>query len=126
MGPFRLTLTDGDAAALADALGSKLGGWVPMIFPIRWLALPAIRAAIAATVDLEAGLLLHESQSFECATALVAGATYVVTAIIRTPPDDASRLWLQGTVTDIAGDECVQFQAGLRVVPRQAPDQAQA
>jgi len=121
VGPLVLTLGADEAAAFADALGSQRPGWVPLIFPARWLALPAIRAAVAELADLANGLALHETQSFEIDAPLLPNAAYTFTATIRRLSENPPRLIVQAVVATADGIACVRFQAGLRIVPRTAP-----
>jgi len=121
VGPLALTLGADEAAALSAALGSQRPGWVPVIFPARWLALPEIRAAVAELVDLENGLPLHETQGFDVVAPLQAGTAYTLIAAIRRLDDNPPRLSIQGRVTGPDGTDHARFQAGLRVVPRKTP-----
>ena len=120
-GPLALTLRADEAAAFADALGSQRPGWVPLIFPASWLALPEIRAAVAELADLTDGLALHETQSFDCLVPLRPGTTYTVTATVRRVGENPPRLSVQAIAATADGTLCVRFQAGLRIVPRTAP-----
>lgn len=117
VGPFPLKLDANDAAVLADALGSQRPGWVPMIYPIRWMALPEIQTAIATMVDLGRVLLLHETQSFEATVPLRADTGYLLSALIQVTGNDPQRLTVLGTASDLDGAICARFQASLRLLP---------
>lgn len=125
LGPLPVTVAADKADALGAALGSRRAGWVPAIFPISWMTLPEISAAIMALADCEGGVLLHETQSFECVTPLRTGRTYLLMVTIRIQDQDPPRVSLQGVVSDPDdnadpdGNVCARFQAGLRImVPR--------
>lgn len=121
LGPMHQTLGAEAAGILAAALGSQRPGWVPIIYPIRWLALPEIRTAIAAAIGPQTGLLLHETQNFEASTPLRAAATYRLSATVEVAGTDPPRLSLRGTASDDDGTVCARFTARLRLLPLSAP-----
>jgi hypothetical protein len=116
----RLRLDQTDAASLAAALQTEPAhaDQVPLIFPIRWLALERIRATLAALAD--PGLLVHETQSFDYARALRAGEEYALDVTITADATDPSRITLHGTAADAGGKIVATLEAGLRVLPRNA------
>ena len=116
----RLRIDHADAASLAAALqaGPARIDQVPLIFPVRWLALTGIRAALAAHAG--SGLLVHETQSFDYARALRAGEEYTLEITITADAADPSRIRLHGTAADAGGKNVATLEAGLRVLPRGA------
>ena len=88
-----------------------------MIYPIRWSALLEIQTAVAAMVDLDRVLLLHETQSFEAITPLRADTAYLLTAAIQVTDNDPQRLTVRGTASELDGGVCAHFQASLRLMP---------
>ena len=117
---LRLRLDHADAAALAAALqiGPAHADQVPLIFPVRWLALAKIRQALATLAG--SGLLVHETQSFDYTRALRAGEEYALEVTITADAADPSRVTLHGTAADTAGKIVATLEAGLRVLPRGA------
>lgn len=118
VGPLLVAVAADKADALGAALGSKRTGWVPTIFPISWMTLPEIRTAVLAMADRKDGLLLHETQSFECLAPLRPGRDYQLMAIIQAQDLDPPRLSLQGEVRDADTNVCARFQCGLRILPQ--------
>ena len=83
LGPFAVSATAADVAALCGAAQLEANGDVPFTFPIRWLARPEIRGALVALTP-EPGLVpFHESQTFEFASPLQAGVSYVMDVAAR-------------------------------------------
>ena len=127
LGPLPVTVTADKADALAAALGSRRPGWVPAIFPISWVALPEIHSAIMALANCGDGLLLHETQSFECVIPLRTGLTYLLMVTMRLQDQASPRLSLQGVVSDTENNVCARFQASLRILaPRSDLERAGA
>jgi len=113
-----LTVDAREALALAQVLGGGVDDWVPIIFPIRWLALVEIRVALAAFADPASTLLLHESQSFSQRSALRMGETYLVTLNLQALSGQPRRIEMIGAATSLAGIVKAELRATLRVLPR--------
>jgi len=95
--------------------GEPVPGIVPLIFPIRWLALPEIRARILELAGGRNLVPIHESQSFTTTRRLALDRDYrLAMAIARTSQPE--RLTLQGTVTTPEGDVCIELETVLRLV----------
>src|SRR3984893_4418054 len=52
------------AGFLRETGGARTAGFVPVTFPARWLALPAIRGLIVQLIGGRGFLPVHEAQSF--------------------------------------------------------------
>jgi hypothetical protein len=89
-------------------------GIVPGIFPIRWLALPEVRARL---LEMASGdvVPVHEQQRFTYERRLELDRDYRL-AVEITRTSEPERLTLHATVTTPDGDLCVQFETVLRLV----------
>lgn len=90
-------------------------GIVPLVFPIRWLALPVIRAHILGATSACGLVPVHESQSFTITCRLDLDRDYLL-AVELTRTTNPDRLMLRGTVSTPSGDLCVEFETVLRLV----------
>ena len=87
LGPFRVSADPALVARFANVVGATLER-VPATFPMTWLALPEIRAAILRRVH--AGeVAFHEDQSFQYRGEIETGADYELTATVERRDDPA-------------------------------------
>ncbi len=94
--------------------GETVPGRVPLIFPIRWLGLPEVRARVLEMVGGDI-VPVHESQSFTTVRRLELDRDYLLAVeMIRTSRPE--RLTLHGTVSTPDGEVCVWFETVLRLV----------
>lgn len=101
-----------DAAAIAEfaaALGLPPGS-IPLTFPIRWLALPHVRAAIEGAIGLWP---VHASQAFNFAAGLAANRDYALRTSIRQHRVPSHRIVVRSSVTGDDGRAIVQFETVL-------------
>ena len=121
VGPLAVRIDQADAAALAWAVAPDgAEPTVPLIFPIRWLALPQIHRALSELVDLSTVVLVHEAQGFVSAAPLCAGVDYVLAARLTRSEGAAARVMVTGTMRDAAGVDVGELHATLRILPRGA------
>ncbi len=66
------------AGFLRETGGARTGGFVPLTFPVRWLALPAVRGLILQLIGGQGFLPVHEAQSFAYERELQIDADYVL------------------------------------------------
>ena len=104
------------AGFLRETGGARTGGGVPLTFPARWLALPAIRGLILQLTGGEGFLPVHEAQSFAYEHELRIETDYVLAVEARRtakPP----RLTLKMAVSTGEGKICARVETVLRIVP---------
>jgi hypothetical protein len=96
--------------------GGATGGFVPLTFPIRWLALPAVRGLILQLIGGQGFLPVHEVQSFAYEHELRIETDYVLAIEARRtarPP----RLILKMAIATRPGEICGRSETFLRIVP---------
>lgn len=116
LGGFGVEASPDEIAAFRAATGLPAQGeTLPLTFPIRWMASPAVRDAVATLAPESDLILVHESQTFDYATALRVGEPYTLTLTGRrvTTPD---RLIVDGTVAAADGSICARLETILRLV----------
>jgi hypothetical protein len=101
-------------------------GMLPFTFPVRWLARPEIRAAVARLVSSDSGaalLPLHESQTFDYTTPLFAGVDYCMSVDICMAGEkdsknesDPARLILRADIGPEANTVHLRMEMVLRLV----------
>jgi hypothetical protein len=115
--PIRVRTGAGEVAGyLRETGGARAGGFVPVTFPARWLALPAIRGLILQLIGGQGFLPVHEAQSFAYEHELRIETDYVLTVEARRtakPP----RLTLKIAVSTGQGEICAHLETVLRIVP---------
>jgi hypothetical protein len=115
--PIRVRTEAGEVAGfLRETGGARPGGFVPLTFPFRWLALPAIRGLILQLIGGQGFLPVHEAQSFTYEHELRIETDYVLAVEARRaakPP----RLTLKMAVSTEQGEICAHLETILRIVP---------
>jgi hypothetical protein len=96
--------------------GAGTGDFVPLTFPFRWLALPAIHDAILHLLGGEGFLPVHEGQSFAYEKSLRIDAGYVLAVEIESS-EKPPRLILKMAVSNDEGEICARLETVLRIVP---------
>jgi hypothetical protein len=89
--------------------------FVPLTFPCRWLALPALRGLILQLIGGQGFLPVHEAQSFAYEHELRIETDYVLAVEARRtakPP----RLTLKMAVSTGQGEICAHLETVLRIV----------
>jgi hypothetical protein len=90
--------------------------FVPLTFPFRWLAHPAIRGLILQLIGGQGFLPVHEAQSFAYEHELQIETDYVLAVEARRtakPP----RLTLKIAVSTSRQEICAHLETVLRIVP---------
>lgn len=117
LAPIRVrTQRDEIAGFLRETGGARAGGLVPLTFPVRWLALPAVRCLILQLIGGRGFLPVHEGQSFAYERELRIETDYVLAVEARRtakPP----RLILRMAVSTGQGEICANLETVLRIVP---------
>lgn len=91
VGRFQVHASPAEASAFRQALGvtgTGTGPGLPLTYPVRWLALPEVRAAVQQALggatgtgqpgEAPPGVLVHLQQRFTYASPLQAGARYAM------------------------------------------------
>ncbi len=103
------------AGFLRETGDARTLGFVPLTFPFRWLALPAIRGLILQLIGGQGFLPVHEAQSFAYERELRLETDYVLAVEARRtakPP----RLTLKMAVSTEEGEICARIETVLRIV----------
>lgn len=112
------------AAFLAATGGTKAPGFVPLTFPFRWLALPAVRDRIVEALGGTEALPVHEAQEFTYLRDLELNSDYLFAVTLRRSENPA-RLTLRAEVCTQSQEPCLCFETVLRIVPlAPAPEHA--
>jgi hypothetical protein len=124
LSPIRVRTEPHEVAEFSRAAGGiEPAGLVPLTFPVRWLALPAIRGLILQALGGEGSLPVHEAQSFAYDRELQVDTEYILAVEARRsakPP----RLTLHAAVLTTQQEMCMRFETVLRVVPLTPSDSA--
>jgi hypothetical protein len=113
---IRVRTEPGEVAGfLRETGGAGTGGFVPLTFPFRWLALPAIRGVILQGIGGERFLPVHEAQSFAYERSLRIDTDYVLAVEIGSS-EKPSRLILKMAVFTEEGEICARLETILRIV----------
>ncbi|WP_158809852.1 hypothetical protein [Beijerinckia sp. L45] len=115
LGRFAVVGTIAEADAFCRATGVAPAATLPLTYPMRWLALPDIRAGLLDLASGAEAVLVHESQSFAYTHPLFVDQLYTLTVFARreAAPD---RVILDGVVTDAAGVEQLRIETILRLI----------
>jgi hypothetical protein len=97
-------------------VSTKSGRFVPLTFPFRWLALPAIRALIFEAIGGDGFLPVHEAQNFTYLRELQIDTDYFL-AVEALRSSKPPRLTLQAAVLTQQDEMCMHFETVLRIVP---------
>ena len=117
LGCFPVAGTAAEADAFRAAAGSppRDRAILPLTFPMRWLAAPAVRGAMTAMVP--AGVaLVHEAQSFDYEQPLRVDETYALTLSARREAEP-DRLVLHGSIAAGDGVPAARLETVLRLFP---------
>lgn len=120
VGPLPVTVTAAEAEAFANAIAPG-GCGVPLIFPIRFLALPEIHAALANVADMARHIVLHEAQSFTVASPMQPGIAYLLTATLTLGAESQPRIVIEASIDEKSGTHVGKLRATLRLLPLVAP-----
>lgn len=105
IGPFGVRTDAAEAAEFAAALGLGMSpASIPLTFPIRWLALPGVRAAIEAAIGTPHSV--HAAQTFHYDANVEPNRDYAFRVAIVHERTPSQRLVVRGTATD-SDDRCV-------------------
>lgn len=110
-----VTTGAGQVQDFQHATGAERGPRVPSVFPVRWLASPAVRASL---VELAGGgevLPLHEAQSFTYSRRLEMDRDYHLEVELRRTENPA-RVTVSAAIFTIDGEICGRFETVLRLV----------
>ncbi|MGO9237309.1 MAG: hypothetical protein ACLP4V_25725 [Methylocella sp.] len=103
------------AGFLRETGGIGTGDFVPLTFPFRWLALPAIRGAILQLTGGEGFLPVHEAQNFAYERSLRIDTAYVLAVEIEAS-EKPPRLILKMAVSTEEEEICARLETVLRIV----------
>lgn len=118
--PVEVRIAPQDVAAfLRETASPQRHVQVPLAFPVRWLALPAVRDLIVRSIG--SGFIpIHEAQNFAYERALQIDANYILgieACRILAPPS----LTLRMSIAIPQGDICARLETVLRIVPALNP-----
>jgi len=118
--PIEVRIEPANVAAFCSATGGpRLHAEVPLTFPARWIALPAVRDLIARSIG--SGFIpVHEGQTFAYERALQIEAAYTLTVEARHTPAPP-RLNLRMSIATPQGEICARLETVLRIVPALKP-----
>jgi hypothetical protein len=114
--PIWVRTRTSEVAGFLRETGGGDGGFVPVTFPARWLAHPAIRGLIMQLIGGDGFLPVHEGQSFAYERELQLETDYVLAVEARRtakPP----RVILKVGVSTGGGEICARVETVLRIVP---------
>jgi hypothetical protein len=115
--PIRVRTGASEVAGFLRETGdTRTGGFVPLIFPVRWLGVPAVRGLILQLTGGEGFLPVHEAQGFAYERELRIETDYVLAVEARRatkPP----RVILKMAVSTGEGEICACVETVLRIVP---------
>jgi hypothetical protein len=114
--PIRVRTDRSEVAGFLREIGGTTGGFVPLTFPVSWLALPAVRGLILQLIGGQGFLPVHEGQSFAYEQELRIETDYVLAIEARRtakPP----RLTLKMTIATEQGEICGRSETVLRILP---------
>ena len=115
--PIRVRTDRGEVAGfLRETGGARTDGFVPLTFPVRWLAHPAVRGLILQLIGGDGFLPVQEGQTFAYEHELRIETDYVLAVEARRtakPP----RLTLKIAVSTGQGEFCARIETVLRIVP---------
>lgn len=118
--PLQVRIEPNGAAAFSRATGGAGHPVrVPLTFPVRWLALPAVHSLIVQSIG--SGFIpIHEAQNFAYERALQIGADYIL-GVEASRTSAPERLTLRMSIATPQGDICARLETVLRIVPALKP-----
>jgi hypothetical protein len=115
--PIRVRTEASEVAGfLRETADARTGDVVPVTFPARWLALPALRGLILQLIGGDGFLPVHEGQSFAYDHELRIETDYILAVEARRtakPP----RVTLKIAISTMQGEICAHLETVLRIVP---------
>jgi hypothetical protein len=118
--PVKVRIEPQDVAAfLRETASPQRHVQVPLTFPVRWLALPAVHDLIMRSIG--SGFIpIHEAQNFAYERALQIEADYILgVEACRTPAPPC--LTLRMSIATAEGDICARLETVMRIVPALKP-----
>ncbi len=117
LGCFPVAGTAAEADAFRAATGSppRDRAILPLTFPMRWLAAPAVRGAMMAMVS-DGIALVHEAQTFDYERPLRVDERYMLSVSARRE-SDPDRLVLLGSIAAADGTPAARLETVLRLFP---------
>jgi hypothetical protein len=122
IGPLTVRATAQEVEAFRAETFAPADQAVPFTFPVRWFALPDIRAAAESLLGSEPSIPLHESQSFDYLAPLAVDTDYHMTVDI-TREHEPQRIILRAEIGQGTIDQetiCVRSEMILRIIPASA------
>lgn len=117
IGPVAVRTDAADVAAFISALElEQRFGPVPLIFPIRWLSLPAIHAAVTRELGLAGAIVVQQSQTFTYHREFAIDRDYDFTVEGRRERTPTDRTVLHATARDSTGEIVATLDALLRTI----------
>jgi hypothetical protein len=123
LGRFAVIGTVAEVDAFCRATGVALSQTLPLTYPMRWLALPDVRAGLLELVAGSDVVLVHESQSFAYTQLLYVDHLYTLTLFARRE-ETPDRVIVDGTVVDAGGYEQARIETILRLITAPAEQAA--
>ena len=118
LGDFAVGVDADEVAAFRKATGVAEGIGVPLTFPMRWMADPDVRGALAGLTPTPDVVLVHEAQSFTYEQPLSVGESYTLRIVARreVEPD---RLVLDASVMASGAVVRARLETTLRLISAQ-------
>jgi hypothetical protein len=121
LGPFAVRTKEAEVEAFARATGGTVGR-IPFTFPVRWFALPELRAKAAEMMGEAAWVPIHESQSFDYRRPLKSNSDYRMRVEMWREQKPA-RLILRAEIATGEDELCLGMEMILRIVGLGGPDE---
>jgi len=127
VGPFNVRIEQREIEEFVKALSpngvneTRLGR-VPLTFPIRWLAFPAVRDAVLAFSRAAPMLLVQESQTFDYVESLEVDRDYTFTVEIHREVSPPHQIVIDSTIDDTAGRRVASLHTVMRALSAHSVD----
>jgi hypothetical protein len=122
LGPFAVRTEEAEIEAFARATGGGVGR-IPFTFPVRWLALPELRARAAEMMGEADWVPIHESQSFDYRRPLESDSDYRMRVEMWREQKPA-RLILRAEIATSGDELCLSMEMILRIVTMDGADES--
>lgn len=119
--PFAVRTDEAEIEAFARATGGRVGR-IPFTFPVRWFALPELRAKAAEIMGGADWVPIHELQSFDYRRRLELDCDYRMRVEMRREQKPA-RLVLRAEIATDENELCLNMEMVLRIVTMGGPDE---